>query len=114
MGTSLPSPTWPDAWLASGFPKSCQTASELRRSYWPPRASAPSPQPAPAVVGQQNPWAVFQAYLDAVATRASERVVPRWVERLGAADVFTNENAWAMAEAVRIDYGDLGPFGIRP
>jgi glyoxylase-like metal-dependent hydrolase (beta-lactamase superfamily II) len=68
----------------------------------------------PTSVDQTNPWAVFEAYLDAAATRASDMVVPSWVTRLGGADVFTDENAFAMAEAVRVDYGDLGPFGVRP
>ena len=56
----------------------------------------------------------FGTYLDAAATRASDMVVPAWVTRLGGADVFTDENALAMAEAIRIDYGNLGPFGVRP
>lgn len=68
----------------------------------------------PTTVDQTNPWAVFETYLDAAASRASDMVVPRWVTRLGGADVFTDENAFSMAEAVRIDFGNLGPFGVRP
>lgn len=33
---------------------------------------------------------------------------------LAAADVFTVDNAMAMLESLRIDAGELGPFGIRP
>jgi glyoxylase-like metal-dependent hydrolase (beta-lactamase superfamily II) len=65
-------------------------------------------------VDPENPWAIFQAYLDAVVTQATEQVVPRWVDRLGGADVFTRSSVFTMAEAIRIDYGSLGPFGIRP
>jgi len=62
----------------------------------------------------ENSWAIFSEYLDAVATQAADYLTPRWVDRLGGADVFTHANAWAMAESLRIDYGRLGPFGIRP
>lgn len=65
-------------------------------------------------VDPENVWAVFDAYLDAVATQTADYLEPRWIRRLGGADVFTKANAFAMAEAVRIDYGNLGPFGIRP
>ncbi|SIR94073.1 MBL fold metallo-hydrolase [Micromonospora avicenniae] len=65
-------------------------------------------------VDQENGWAIFNAYLDAVVTRASEDLVPRWVDRLGGADVFTKSSVFTMAEAIRLDYGSLGPFGIRP
>ncbi|MFE7777053.1 MBL fold metallo-hydrolase [Streptomyces sp. NPDC057445] len=61
-----------------------------------------------------NPWAVFKTYLDAVTRRTADAVVPAWVDRLGAADVFTYDNAFAMFEALRIDYGVLGPFSVRP
>lgn len=61
-----------------------------------------------------NAWAVFRAYLDAVAARTADELVPRWKDRLGGADVFTLPNAWAMAESLRLDYNSLGPFGTTP
>ncbi|MEU0008188.1 MBL fold metallo-hydrolase [Streptomyces sp. NPDC006314] len=61
-----------------------------------------------------NPWAVFKTYLDAVSQAATDSMVPAWKDRLGGADVFTFDNAFAMFESLRIDYGVLGPFGIRP
>ncbi|MEU5789649.1 MBL fold metallo-hydrolase [Micromonospora purpureochromogenes] len=67
-----------------------------------------------APVDATNAWAIFKAYLDAVAARAADELVPRWSQRLGGADVFTLPNAWAMAEALRLDYGSMGPFGIAP
>lgn len=68
----------------------------------------------PTKVDQKNPWAVFQAYLAAAAGRVSDVLVPRWVGRLGGADVFTDENAFAMNESIRVDEGNLAPFGVRP
>jgi glyoxylase-like metal-dependent hydrolase (beta-lactamase superfamily II) len=65
-----------------------------------------------APVDMSNAWAVFRAYLDAVAAKSADEIIPRWVDRLGGADVFTLPNAWAMMEALRLDYGSLGPFGI--
>ncbi|WP_162263906.1 MBL fold metallo-hydrolase [Terrabacter sp. Soil811] len=61
-----------------------------------------------------NNWAVFRAYLDAVAAQATDELVPRWKDRLGGADVFTLPNAWAMAETLRLDLNSLGPFGTVP
>jgi glyoxylase-like metal-dependent hydrolase (beta-lactamase superfamily II) len=65
-------------------------------------------------VDTSNPWAVFRGYLDGVAGQASDAVVPRWIDRLGGADVYTPANAYQLVESLRIDYGQLGPFGIRP
>lgn len=62
-------------------------------------------------VDASNVWAVFRAYLDAVAAAAADDLVPRWIDRLGGADVFTLPNAWAMAESHRLDLNSMGPFG---
>lgn len=67
-----------------------------------------------APVDAANVWAVFRAYLDAVAAQTADEVVPRWKDRLGGADVFTLPNAWAMAESLRLDLNSMGPFGIAP
>lgn len=67
-----------------------------------------------APVDTTNVWAVFRAYLDAVAAQTADELVPRWKDRLGGADVFTLPNAWAMAESLRLDLNSLGPFGTRP
>jgi hypothetical protein len=61
-----------------------------------------------------NNWAVFRAYLDAVAAQTTDDLVPRWKDRLGGADVFTLGNAWAMAEVLRLDLNSLGPFATTP
>src|ERR1700684_99080 len=39
-------------------------------------------------VDPTNPWAIFRAYLDGVAGQAASAVVPNWIDRLGAADVY--------------------------
>jgi hypothetical protein len=49
-----------------------------------------------------------------VAAQAANAVVPRWIDRLGGADVYTLSNAYQLVESLRIDYGHLGPFGIHP
>jgi hypothetical protein len=67
-----------------------------------------------ASVDPTNPWAVFRAYLDACASQAANAVVPNWLGRLGGADVYTYSNAYTMVESLRIDTGQLGPFGIHP
>jgi glyoxylase-like metal-dependent hydrolase (beta-lactamase superfamily II) len=67
-----------------------------------------------ASVDTGNAWAVFRAYLDAVAAQTADEIVPRWKDRLGGADVFTLPNAWAMAESLRLDLNSMGPFGIVP
>jgi glyoxylase-like metal-dependent hydrolase (beta-lactamase superfamily II) len=61
-----------------------------------------------------NAWAVFKAYLDAVARQAAEPVTAKYTGLLAAADVFTVDNAFALLESHRIDSGLLGPFGIHP
>jgi glyoxylase-like metal-dependent hydrolase (beta-lactamase superfamily II) len=67
-----------------------------------------------ASVDTANPWAIFRGYLDGAAAQASDAVVPRWTGKLGGADVYTPANAYQLVESLRIDYGQLGPFGIRP
>jgi glyoxylase-like metal-dependent hydrolase (beta-lactamase superfamily II) len=64
-------------------------------------------------VGVTDTWALFDAYFDAVAAMATEATLAGWGDRLGGFAAFTPDNAFAMAESLRIDYGHLGPFGIR-
>lgn len=67
-----------------------------------------------ATVDDTNPWAIFNGYLDGAAAQAANAVVPHWTGTLGGADVYTQSNAYALVESLRIDYGQLGPFGIHP
>jgi len=49
-----------------------------------------------------------------VATQAANAITPRRNNRLGGADVYTLANAYSLVESLRIDYGQLGAFGIHP
>jgi len=60
-----------------------------------------------------NSWAIFKTYLDAAARLTADPVIAKYTGRLAGADVFTTDNAFAMIESLRIDSGDLGPFGVR-
>lgn len=53
--------------------------------------------------GFENAWLVFDTYLNGVAEKVTEEVLPRWTGRLGAVDVFTRSHAWEVVERLRID-----------
>jgi glyoxylase-like metal-dependent hydrolase (beta-lactamase superfamily II) len=55
--------------------------------------------------GFDNPWLLFEAYLDAVAQSAAKATMDKWNGRLAAADIFTYSHAWTMQESLRIDFG---------
>jgi glyoxylase-like metal-dependent hydrolase (beta-lactamase superfamily II) len=79
------------------------------------RATVASLDPTPffAKYGN-NLWAIFKAYLDAAAAEVAGPVTAKYLGRLAAADVFTADNAYVMFEALRVEYGMLGPFGDHP
>jgi glyoxylase-like metal-dependent hydrolase (beta-lactamase superfamily II) len=54
-------------------------------------------------VGFDHPWALFDAYLGAVARECAEATIPVWQERLGGTAVFTEGHCWAMMESLRVD-----------
>lgn len=53
--------------------------------------------------GFDNPWLLFDKYLNATAKACEEATVPKWRDRLGGADVFTYEHCWVMVESLRVD-----------
>lgn len=55
--------------------------------------------------GFDNPWVLFDRYLDAVALECAEVMTPKWTGRLAGADVFMHGHCWEMMESLRIDYG---------
>jgi glyoxylase-like metal-dependent hydrolase (beta-lactamase superfamily II) len=59
-----------------------------------------------------NYWALFNAYLTDVSEYCANKTVPKYIDTLGGADVYTYTNAYAMVESLRIDYDVLGPFGV--
>lgn len=69
---------------------------------------------APAVLkpNPNNDWALFNTYVDVLADWVTAELAPRWNERLYGTDVYGKSHAMTMLEAVRIDFGMLGPFGV--
>ena len=53
--------------------------------------------------GFENQWLLFDRYFAAVAKACADMTVPRWRDRLGAADVWTQSHCLVMAESLRID-----------
>jgi hypothetical protein len=56
-----------------------------------------------AAIGKDNPWLLYDAYLDGLVDHVTDEVVPRWVDRLGGADVFTDDNAYIVLQSLRLD-----------
>jgi glyoxylase-like metal-dependent hydrolase (beta-lactamase superfamily II) len=54
-------------------------------------------------VGVGNPWALFDAYLGAVAPACTDATLAAWRDKLGGADVYTYRHCWVMVESLRID-----------
>ena len=54
-------------------------------------------------VGFENPWLVFQIYADQITQQCTDEVVPKWIDKLGGADLFTYDHCWKISESQRID-----------
>ena len=69
---------------------------------------------APSVfsTNPNNPWALFDTYVDVLAEWVAKDVAMRWSSKLYGTDVYGLSHAEAMLSAVRIDWGILGPFGV--
>jgi glyoxylase-like metal-dependent hydrolase (beta-lactamase superfamily II) len=50
-----------------------------------------------------NPWAVFDNYIDRVAAQCVNRLTPKWSTKLAAFDVFVWDQCYAMEQSLRID-----------
>lgn len=50
-----------------------------------------------------NPWAVFDDYIDRVATQCVNTLTPKWSGRLAAFDVYVWDQCYAMEQSLRID-----------
>jgi glyoxylase-like metal-dependent hydrolase (beta-lactamase superfamily II) len=53
--------------------------------------------------GFENQWLLFDRYFTAVAKACADMTVPKWRDRLGGADVWTQSHCLTMAESLRID-----------
>jgi len=73
-----------------------------------------SVDPTPFFSFAPNAWAIFKGYLDAVTMQAADPIIAKYTGVLAAADVYTFLNAASMLDSLRIDTGDLGPFGDHP
>ena len=56
-----------------------------------------------AKTAQENPWAVFDDYIDRVATQCVNTLTPKWSGRLAAFDVYVWDQCYAMEQSLRID-----------
>lgn len=54
-------------------------------------------------VGFENLWLVFQIYADKITQQCTDETVPKWIDRLGGADLFTYDHCWKISESQRID-----------
>lgn len=59
-----------------------------------------------------NLWEIFDGYLELTARTAAEPLFEPWEDELRGFDVFVEGHAATMVEALRIDFGVLGPFGL--
>ena len=57
---------------------------------------------------------MLDAGVDLRDVQIAAPVTAKYLGKLAAADVFTLDNAYVMFESLRVDYGDLGPFGDHP
>ena len=53
--------------------------------------------------GFENTSLLFDVYLDAVIKSCEDSVVPRWIDRLGGADVFTGDHCHQIIQMLRVD-----------
>jgi glyoxylase-like metal-dependent hydrolase (beta-lactamase superfamily II) len=92
----------------------CATALALSGS--PPNATNPISAdvlvPEVSAINPGNPWATFKIYLEDLANYCADATNKKWLGRLGGADVYGFENAYQMVESLRIDFDELGPFGV--
>ena len=54
-------------------------------------------------VGTDDPFLLFDKYLDAVATKCEDIMLPKWKDRLGGVDVFTFDNCSQMISSLRLE-----------
>jgi hypothetical protein len=53
--------------------------------------------------GFENPWLLFDTYLDTVAHECEELTLTKWIDQLGGADVWTFDHCFQIVESLRID-----------
>lgn len=53
--------------------------------------------------GYENPWLLFDTYMDAITQVCTELTIEQWGDHLGGVDVFTEDNCFSIAQSQRID-----------
>jgi glyoxylase-like metal-dependent hydrolase (beta-lactamase superfamily II) len=53
--------------------------------------------------GFEDPFRLFDRYLDAVAKACADPIIPKWRDRLGGVEAFTQGHCWVMQNSLRID-----------
>jgi len=53
--------------------------------------------------GSNNPFLLFDTYLDTVAQTCADATVPKWIGRLAAVDVFTFDHCFTIVMSLRND-----------
>ena len=56
-----------------------------------------------AETARDNPWAVFDDYIDRVAIHCVNDLTPKWATKLAAYDVYVWDQCYAMEQSLRID-----------
>jgi len=56
-----------------------------------------------AEVAAQNPWAVFDDYIDRVVIQCVNELTPTWSKQLAAYDIYIWDQCYAMEQSLRID-----------
>ena len=52
---------------------------------------------------RDNPWAVFDDYIDCVVIQCVSELTPTWKNELAAFDVYVWDQCYAMEQSLRID-----------
>ena len=52
---------------------------------------------------KDNPWAVFDQYIDRVAAQCVNTLTPKWSTKLPAFDVYVWDQCYAMEQSLRIE-----------
>jgi hypothetical protein len=52
---------------------------------------------------KENPWAVFDDFIDRVAAKCVQALTPTWSAKLAAFDVYVWDQCYAMEQSLRIE-----------
>ncbi|MFC6963269.1 MBL fold metallo-hydrolase [Halocatena marina] len=64
-------------------------------------------------VGTDNSYTFFLAFEKSLVETAADTVREKWTGRLGGVDSFVESHCSVMIASLRVEYGILGPFGLK-